>query len=205
MTIEMDENSVTYNTLIKEYVLEPNQLVFVIRHNSLLVMSYEKYLAYPPAVQLVLYNCRDILVGLPIPTEPSHHSGGEGVKSLDGESLEKSGPTQLEPDQETFTDIEAREQQLADLIRSTVRNEDFPWTYGSNLDEQCATIQAFDGLLVVRALPETHEQLRRFLRLLRESAKEQSWPAELGDWPHGSHLAPPPSGEKLHGAGTGYF
>jgi hypothetical protein len=184
VTVDLDENSVTYESLIKEYVLGENILTFVIRHNSLMIMTYDKYLAYPPAVQLVIYNCRDLLLGFPLPSaieRPVENAGGEDANSLDGASLGETGPAQPEPDEKTVTGIENREQQLADLIRSTVGNEDFPWADDSNsaYDEQIATIQTYNGLLIIRTLPEIHEQVRQFLRLLRESTEEQPWPAEV--------------------------
>lgn len=233
-TVDVGENSITYNTLIKEFILAPNDLTFVIRHNSLVIMSYDKSLVSPDAVQLVVYNCRDLLVGIPdrrARAVPGGVSGGDGVESPEGESDAPGettpattenlhqfgrgkgigtgglglGGLEAMPAQETFSDIGARQQQLIDLIRLIVINEDFPWDDGSSPgNELVATIKSFNGLLVIRTFPEDHEKVRRLLRLLRESAKEQAWPADLGDWPHKKRIAPP-KGEEPHPAGSGYF
>jgi hypothetical protein len=233
--VAVAENSMTFKTLIEDFILAPNDLVYVIRDNHLVIMSYDKHLTTPDAAQLVLYNCRDLLVGIPV--QPAHEvqrgvSGGEGAKSPDGETVDPEenapatrnenlhqigmgngfggggfgqGAATPKSEQEAFSDIGAREQQLVELIRLTVRHEDYPWTDGSNRNFQYGgTIQAFNGMLVVRTLPEMHEQIRQLLRLLRESAKEQAWPADLGDWPHKKRIAPA-KGEEPHPAGSGYF
>lgn len=226
-TVDVDENSVTFNTLLRDLILAPHDLDYVIRKNSLVIMSYDRRLGSPDAAQLVIYNCRDLLVGIPV--QPASAGSGNASSSISVESPDEEtaapgdtgAPTSLPakktenlhqfgmggggfgggfggggvaavPVQETYSDIGAREQQLADLIRMTIGHEDYPWDDGSNPNYVYGgTIQAFNGMLIVRTLPEIHEKVRQLLRVLRESTKEQAWPADLGDWPHRKKISPP--------------
>lgn len=193
ITVHADAGSMTYKTLIEEFILGPNDLEIVIRDNFLIVMSYDKHLVDPAANELIIYNCRDLFVGIPV--QPP------AAEASDDPSIAGQG-------RELNTDIGDREQQLVNLVRMTIRREDSPWDDGGPvIIEYMQTIEAINGMLVVRARPEAHKQVRQLLRLLRQSTKEQEWPAHLGDWPHRPRAPLPQQqpGGGLGGGGGGFF
>lgn len=189
--VEAAGDSMTFKTLIEEFILGPNDLVFVIRDNFLRVMSYDKSLTQ---YEFAVYNCRDLLVGRPAQRAAAAQIGDSGVE-------------------ETFSDIGAREQQLIEIIRSMLASEDSPWDDRAGaFHVDMIRIEAFNGMLVIRARRKIQEQVRQLLRLLREGAKQQDWPADLGDWPHKKRIVPagqgaivPAEGGGFGGGGQGFF
>lgn len=83
--VQLAENSVTFETLLN-FILEPNDLTFVIRENYLVIMSYDKWIGTPEATKLVVYNCRDLI-------EPLRKKEETAVSYLEtkGESLVQFG------------------------------------------------------------------------------------------------------------------
>lgn len=213
ITVKVDADSMTFNTLINEFILGPEDLEFVICDNFMVVMSYDKYRSIPEATQLVVYNCRDLLAG--IPDQPaaaatSGVSGGEAAMDPDRWMTAPGEPGGMSVER-SYSDIGAREQQLVNLIIGmTISNEESPWDDSGPLSvENVGSVEAFNGMLVTRGLPEMHEQVQELLRLLHESSKKQAWPADLGDWPHKKRVPPPeapaPGGEKPPSGGAKFF
>lgn len=164
IVVNVAANSMTYKTLIEEFILEPNDLVIVIRDNHLNVMSYEKSLT---EYEVVVYDCRDLLAAMSA-NATKRDDGGGGHESTTGLVSEGGlGATASAP-----------ERQLIEVIYSKVIHEDSPWddggAYSGVKDPYVGTISAVNGLLVVRQTQAVHEQVEHLLNLLRSATQNRN-------------------------------
>lgn len=158
-------DSMSFKTLIARFVLEPNDLVYVVRDRFLVIMSYEKSLV--ASAEIVIYDCRDLITGvLRNPASVRENSNfGQSYSAPGG--MVPSGGTPI-----------TSELQLMQLIQFTIRNEDYPWDDGSygyaGGDENVGTIEGMHGLLIVQTIPSMHERIQQLLDSLRFAIKKQS-------------------------------
>jgi hypothetical protein len=71
-------------------------------------------------------------------------------------------------------------------------------------DNLVGSIEAINGLLVIRQSREIHVKVEQLLELLREAAKEGNWPSHVQDWPDYEMRLPLTSGAVGTGGG-GFF
>lgn len=160
-------NSMTFETLLSDFILAPNDLVFIVRDQFLVIMSYDKSLATPESMKIAVYDCRDLI--------PSAESSDE-LRTLLSDRLTEmakdgQGTTALN---RGFPAPSVADQRFMMVIATTVapgswfiagrflQHPDSDWydLYGS--------INCVNGLLVIRHTRKVHKEVRELLRKLRE-------------------------------------
>lgn len=154
--------SMSFKTMIYRLILEPHDLMFVVRDRILVIMSYEKYLV--DSKEVVIYDCRDLISRSLGRSATTMNYGGYGSPYADTGGL--NAPGGRSQDMRIVS-----EQHLMVLIQNTIRNEDYPWDDGSGYygDEHVGTLSAHNGLLVIQTLPMIHERIQQLLDSLREA------------------------------------
>lgn len=165
-------DSMSFKTLIARFVLEPNDLVYVVRDRFLVIMSYDKSLV--ASAEVVIYDCRDLVWGARRAGSRNRFDDSSGVRrtgapDLRGRRNGAPGGTELSSGIRIASELH-----LMQLIQSTIRNEDYPWDDGSGVyyDEHVGSIEAANGLLVIRTLPTIHERVQSLLDTLRQTMQK---------------------------------
>lgn len=157
-------DTMSFRTLINRFVLEPNDLTFVVRDRFLVIMSYEKSLV--ASKEVVIYDCRDLITGVLRNPASVRDNSNFNQRYLPPGGMGPSGGTPI-----------TSELQLMQLIQFTIRNEDYPWDDGSygyaGGDENVGTMEGMHGLLIVQTIPSMHERIQQLLDSLRFAIKKQ--------------------------------
>lgn len=227
ISIRVGKNELSGKTLLQEFILGPLELSYIIRDNSLIITTCEEYEFSPDRYVVVVYNCRDLLAGRPPGKPPvggagrgfagDHNSVSNAQFKPPAEAKDSSPGTDREPEGDTpgsvprmpppiAVELAARERQLMKVIRTAIRNEDSPWDdeFGVN-DETIGSMEAINGLLVIRQTREIHEKVEQLLELMREAGKQGDWPVDVGGWPNYENHLPYTRGAERPGTASGHF
>lgn len=173
--VQVGPDTMSGKTLLGDFILAPNGLVYTIRDNFLMITSYDKSLT---KYEVVAYDCRDLLV----------KDGGIVTADVVSERFEGNYESASEAETDATTDKApfyfggpapppaTPEQRLMRVIQLAVRSEDAPWDDGSGAttsDENVGTMSVINGLLVVRQTRAVHERVEQLLEVLRKGIQER--------------------------------
>lgn len=170
--LQTGPDTMSIKTMLKDFILGPRDLVYIIQDNFLMVTTYEQYLER--GGEVVVYDCRDLVqpggrfVGALESgnefAEVNFQFGSKRVYGAGGESI----PQEEDVPRTTKPAPTPDEAQLIEVIRSTIKHPDFEWDDGTAVGSFTSTIEAYKGYLIVQTLPGIHERVEELLELLRE-------------------------------------
>jgi hypothetical protein len=160
--------SMSFKTMIYRLILEPHDLMFVVRDRILVIMSYEKYLV--DSKEVVIYDCRDLLWEM---RRSSFNSRSDDARGFGRAGAAGWGGGGFDAPRGAENGLRIHNAaELMWLIQYTIRDEDYPWDDGSAFgDEHVGTIVAHNGRLVIQTLPGIHDRIQRLLDSLRKGRK----------------------------------
>lgn len=168
--VEAAAGDMSFETLLSDFILAPNDLVFVIRDNFLVIMSYDKSLVTPEATKVVVYDCRDLV--------PSFGSSGASRARL-SERLRELADNRIGAGAMNLTVPPPSDAELRFMwvIVNTVHPGSWVmagrYVPNPELDyyDIYGSINCFDGLVVVRHSRDVHREIEELLQKLRAAKR----------------------------------
>jgi hypothetical protein len=168
--LELGANIISAKTLLNDFLIKATigkDYGYVIRDGYVLITSLEN------TTEVAVYNCRDLLAPAAVPNEMAGIMGGaagmaEGYGGEMGyEMMHESGA--MGPAMPPPT---ASDQHLMRVIINTVAPESWIVS-GKPVSPEGGTgsIDAINGMIVIKHTREVHEEVQELLKLLREAKK----------------------------------
>lgn len=170
--VQFGANLISVKTLLNDFIIKGHlgkEFGYVIRDGYVLITSLEN------TTEVAVYNCRDLLAPAGVPGGMAGMmAGGAGIAPGYGEGemgdaygMDYMGPGSVMPPPT------ASDQHLMRVIVNTVAPD--TWIVaGQPVSQKGGTgsIDAINGLIVIKHTREVHEEVQELLKLLREARKQ---------------------------------